>query len=414
MAAWNATTFKDFFAATVSAGMSKPEELTNDAVLQQYPLVNRLLGRQSGESLSVDGGQNLVDYTMLEAVDQSGFYDPNGTLGTVQNPNLLTKITVEWAFKKNSMGWTDHQILLNIPAGLSGTPLRDAFKKEMHKIKQNFWTTWLGDRGNKNGFAHDLWAQPEYETMEGHTTTPNRFLSIPAIVNEFPSGLFASGGSYGTTAWTQVGGINPTSSGKTAWAPQVFEYKTLSIASGFGASNLPLTTAMTEAFYKLNFVPPTSHAEYFGRPESYRHVIVTGTVGMQALAWVYQTYGSYFVGYTKDPILTHPKFNGIDIIWDPILDAAKLYLNSGSTALVAEPSIGGTTALYNGPRYYFLDLNTMPFVFNRRRFFEATEPIRAQSNQPWSWVVHADVWGNFFPKSRISQGMVRPDSTVWV
>lgn len=401
--------FADFVATTGSSYLTSADELVNECVKNTYVLKRFLKG--ADRSFVIQGGQNIKDVLLLDYTETAQQYTPNDTF-SYQNPQNLTGFQLDWRFTADHMSWTDQEVELQAPMTMTDTALRGVFKKLKFAKEQRMWTSTL------NFMENVLWRLPNAAEMETASTGTFPY-SIPAGVNEYTNGIWASANGVGFTPvggdWSTFQAINPTTF--TRWVPQQQIYNDTTITSSMAdqtgtataGTGLNILQAFDRMFYKVRFEAPPTRAEYFESGKLYSQVIMCSRNGLNIYQNLLRQSQDRFTGIAsyQDPAYVSPAYGGIDLQYVAALDSAALY-TSGS-ALFTE---GSSSATNQGPRYYWLNTQYLCPVFHASRYFTKKDPMQP-INQPFTTVVVCDTWWNVATRSRQRQGIVFPQGALY-
>lgn len=391
--------FTDFWKSTGPSIFSGPDEILNELTLNTYSLGPFLAGREMGDMLQ--GGSFIQDSIQLDGDSDFGPYRP-GQVEDFDATNTITNHTAPWRFERGKTSWTDAETDLQ---GSSAYNSRARFQtfKSIKKAKLQAMKT-----GVCNGIEARMWAQPDYARMEVEGAGGDgRHFSLPCFGNEFTVAAHnvAADGLY--PGWVTLQGIDP--SAKPLWDNQRFYYSSGATVNTPGSAPTDLRAALSEARRYGKFQSMPMGAEYStanGPPSvcfvsNYGHKFYEQT--LEAAGDRNRTVGN------SDLAFGEITFDGIPLIWVPVLDNAPLYpqtdntggyangvaaLGAGTPNLVSEQLAGP-----RGPRYKFVNTAYVKHFWHRDHFFKMEDPYKLP-RQPDVTVTFLDAWGNFFCTSR--------------
>jgi hypothetical protein len=417
MAGTALSNFNDFVLNTGPAFLTGPEQVINEAVAQTYVLGRLLKGR--GLDKVIQGGREIRDIVMFDESSTYDHYLPNQTF-TWSNPQVTTELSIDWRFSIDHMAWTDQEIELNVPDGLSTDAQKVVYKKLKRIKEQRMWTSML------KGIEADIWKSAHGRSTDMESATGSLPFSIPAFLTEAQgtdaANNFLPGratGDAGSGQWTTLMGVNPST--ESGWRNQVSSYS-FADPDDTGGNNTGLFDAFARMYRKVDFKPPGSKDEYFENADMKRFMICCSLKGIVLFEKMCRESQDRFAAAGgQDPAFLRPNYGGIELLYIAALDTAALYWEEGATQYVAEDSslLGGTTGAEaaqpyaadwaDGPRYYWINGNYLTPVFHSRRYFYKKD-IMPHPNQPYTTVVPVDCWWNMFCNSRKRQGVVYPNA----
>lgn len=402
--------FTAFMNTTGPSFLTGPEDIVNEAVKQTYLLGRFLRGADMARTLQ--GGTDIRDTIMFDEQSTFQFYQPNATFAPT-NPQVVTNWKAYWRYGVDHASWTDQEIELQVPNGLTGPARHEIYKRIKYQKEQRLWTSML------NGMENALWTAPETADMEAETG--QRAYSIPAFVNEFNNGLFYSGATpTGKTAWTTKQTIDPTA--ETRWNCQGG-----TLPAAVSSTNFTYDVATTtptgaqrnilKSFDKMwsfiNFKAPPTKQEYFENDTLYKQVIVCSHAGQNIFVdLMRQSQDTYVTSSRQDPAYVNPSYAGIDVVRVTSLNTAALYPAETATDPLVSEMAGAGTAEVNGPRYYWINGNYMTPVFHSRRYM-VKHPAQRHRDQPFTTVQYVDCWYNVVARSLQRHGIVSPIGDVY-
>lgn len=373
------STFTAFMHATGPTYLTSADSVLNEAAKRNTILGRMIRGKDKGDL--IQGGSKIKDVIMFDDASTYTHYQPNDTF-TWQNPQVTTEQEVNWRFSLDHMTWTDQEILLNVPDGLTKAAQKVQYKR-IKKIKeQRMWTSMI------NGMENDLWANPANQQAQMESSTGTLPYSIPAFVNENASGL--------PTGWTTVMGINPAS--ESRWVPQQVQYDYADPYDADGDRD-GLFNAFDNMYTRVMWEPiEISEAKsFFEASMKSAKVICCSRDGFNLYKDVLRNSNDQLVAPSRqDPAYNNPLYSGIEVKFIDTLTTAALYGSATESA-----------ATTPGPRFYFLDLSLIKPVMHSNRFFHRKD-LPVHPNQPFTNVVPVDCWWNVFCRSRQRLGIVYP------
>jgi hypothetical protein len=380
--------FADFVKSTAPAWASSQDAFVNEIQQNSYPLARFLKGREMSDVFQ--NGERIKDGIILDQPGTFQMISPE-TESTWTNAQTLTTWEIPWRFAQAHMSWTAQEVELN--EGSSA-----AVWKRVKKIKQT---------GLANDIVHGLngklFARGQASKMESFTADPGEPQSIPALVNEYTNGLFAS--AYGATSLTvsdrytsTVQGISPTT--KTKWKPVQKTYGNFTVAN-----NANLLAAFDDIFLDLQFRQPGTMNEYFENESMFRQVIYTTKNGLvKYKALLRGENDVQVVPGRQDPAYQNPTYSGIPLERAPQLETEALYATSGAT-LRDETTDDATN--FTGPRYYWINANFMKMAFHSNYYFKYLDVFSPEKNRT-KYILPIQIWFNLYCTSRRHQGIVSP------
>lgn len=379
--------FTDFMNATGPVYVRGPMDFLNEAVRQSYLLGRMLRGRTADEVLQ--GGDKIKDLVMFDESNTYDHYQPNEEF-TWSQPQISTEQSIDWRFSIDHESWTDHEIELNIPDGLSASATKVAYKKRKKMIESRMWTSMI------NGMDADLMASPDSGANQMEAETGKIPYSIPSFITEDTTNYHCNGIDDGT--WTTIAGINPANVAKWRNQVETYDYDDPDDSDG---DNDGLIDAFDNMITKVDFGAPMFHNEHF-EPDfsTQRCMILCSRGGLNQYKRMLRASNDTLV-QKQDAAYNRPQFSGIDMVYVTTMDTLSMTWGTTQTAAVE------TSYNEDGYRYYWLNANYIKPVFHVRRYFHMLNPFFLEK-QPYTHVRPCDVWWNLFPHSRQRQGIVAP------
>lgn len=416
-----ASTFTTFQAITGPSFLTGPEGIVNEAAKTNY-LLGRFL-READMSYTLQGGASIKDSLQFDEQSTFQFVGHNATL-TPSNPQTVKNWTAYWRQGVDHMSWTDMEIELQVPSGLTQATRHEIYKKIKFAKEMRLWTSKL------NGMENALFARPVAADMESQDGLQP--YSLFAHVNEWGYGLFLNrtGGTWtGGTAWTAKQGIDPLV--ESRWRPRYVgelpatAYSALALTdertlvryntelesneTGFNAATMrSLFQAMDNAWAGTQFEAPPTRQAYFESPTLRKQLIACSFRGQAIYKdHLRRTQDTLTTTSRQDPQVAHPAYAGIDVIRVEALGDAAVYPNETPGSEPVTEMAGAGVAEDNGPRFYFLNGNYLAPVYHSRRYFEKHEPMRHR-DQPFTTVQWVDTWYNAPARSLRRHTVVGP------
>jgi hypothetical protein len=349
MAGTALSNFADFVAATGPAYVRSPTDFLNEAVRQRYVLGRFLKGRELSEV--IQGGETIKDLVMFDEANTYQTYKPNEEFNWTQ-PQIGTEQELDWRFSVDHMSWTDQEIELNMPSGMSRGYANVQYKKRKKMIEARMWTSMI------NGIDTALMASPSAATA----------------------------------------GIDPA--GQSGWRNQVETYDYDDADDSDGDAD-GLIDAFDNMITKVDFQAPGFHDEHFEQSYSgLREFILCSRGGLNQYKRLLRASNDTLV-QKQDAAYNRPQFSGIDLVYNTAQDTLSQTWAQGATAATE------TAYATDGYRYYFINANYLKPVFHTSRYFYKKDPFFLEK-QPFTWVCPVDCWWNLWCSSRKRQGIVAP------
>lgn len=377
--------FSDFMKVTGPRYLTSAGQLINEAAKNTYVLKRFLRGADM--SVSVQGGRTINDSIMFDESSTYDHYKPNATFQW-SNPQVVTDLEINWRFSIDHMSWTDQEIELNLPEGLSADAQKVVYKRLKRIKEQRMWTSML------NGMENDLWAKANGNDGEMEAADGLLPYSIAAFISEHDG---TDGTTYVPWTTTTIMGVNPANI--SGWRNQVTRYD-FDDADDSDQDNDGLIDAFDEMWLKTRWIPPTTKAEYFENDDMYAQIICCSLAGMNQYKRMLRLSNDTLVS-KQDAAYLSPQYGGIDLLYISTLDTATI---NGTT-----PSGTETGATPDGNRYWWINGKYMTPVFHTRRYMSAKDPM-VHPNQPYTTIQPVDSWWNLFCNSRQRQGIVCPQA----
>jgi hypothetical protein len=425
-------TFVDFMNSTGPTYMTSAQDVVNEAVKNTYCFSRLLKGK--AEDKQIQGGTEIRDVVLFDESNTYQHYQPNEVFSW-SNPQVTDTITQHWRFALDHLSFTDSEVELNFGEGLSGDGQKGVYKRLKRIKEQRMMTSML------NGMETDLFRPTFGNAGEMEGANGKLPSSIPSFITEKTvdatavTGRFRGGRPLGYSS--TVMGVDPTS--ELRWTNEVVFYnKGAEANSGvqpkpgsgysghYNASALGSSTtdiydlfgAFDEMFLRLQYIPPSTQAQYFEDGNLNRQIILCSREGINQYKRLLRASNDTLVSY-QDPAYNSPTYSGIELMYCSELDTAKIYdADVGATVVDSLAGQKGATAdgadaesaadtICKGARYYFVNFNYLHGFFHANRYMVKHEVMR-HPNQPFTYVQPTDTWYNLFCGSRQRQGIVAP------
>lgn len=406
--------FSDFVKSVPPVFVSGAKHVVNEAVKRNYLLSKFLRGRDMQELMQ--GGQSIKEQLMFDEASTAIEYQPNATV-SFTNPQVLTNLEYHWRFILDHKAWSDEEVELRIPDGLSIEGTRSVFKDINQKLDQRLWTSTL------NHFENLLFRSPHGEAAQMETSTGAKVNSIPAFITEDTVNYHAGGSTGpshdstpGTGTWTTIGGVDPAT--ESRWRNNVRRYDYSDPADNSG-NNKGLFDAFDLMYEDCKFTSPGTKDQYFEDDTLFRMFIACSEAGRALYKKTCREANDRFAGSgNNDPAVINPMYNGIPLMAVSTLGTATLYFDNNAGAWVSESdstlAASGTAWSASadqdwplGPRFYWINANYMKMVFHSRRVMKELE-VMTPTDQPTSHRMPINTYCNLICTSRQRQGIVAP------
>jgi len=394
--------FADFQLAQGRAQFTGQNFIQNELTRNGYTLPHFIdPGNPVKMMKMLQGGSDIRDQVMLSQTGAFESYLPNASFTYALNDGLAQWIA-NWRFSRGEMVYTDHEIGLN-----SGSMNMDAL---IHKFKDLLLSKRMqAITSFVHGLEDQMWAVPDTTKMEAAGGLEP--FSLPVFINEFTNGLPSAVHPGG--AWTTIQGLSPATFAN--WRCQQFNYD---VIGPMGTGNNHLFTAFKEAFYKLNF-HRLPYRPDLSNQRSTPHVIMCSLQGHSNYeSALHQNQDTFVSDGRRSPHYEtagrdgYLNYRGIPMAYIPQLDTAAIYPTGVAGALSTEAdTTGATGAAAAGPRYRWVNGESITKVFHSDRYFYQTPPIRP-SAQPFTNVVVYDCWHQNVVNSLRSNGIVYPTTDI--
>ncbi|RMF59238.1 MAG: hypothetical protein D6746_08500 [Bacteroidetes bacterium] len=370
-------------------------DLVNDAIRRNQLMPRFLRGKGKEEVLRT--GPKIKDRMLLEYTSNFRAYGPHD-VHNYSNPQTGDEWQNGWSYYTEEMVWTEQELLHNFVPGLTKSAQKTVLKDVKNQKEQRVITSIV------EGLDDLLWAQPNYATMEnpaeGQTAT---CMSIPALINEQPNGLYTLASVTGT--WVNKQNVSPAS--KSAWVPQQISYA--SDSAGLVDEFTGLFNAFRRMRRRLRFRPPSIGQEHFEGDNYTRMFIACSEEGIVQYENMLQQAGDKLRGNVMNPrdsSYGEVTFHGHVLEEVEALRDANLYLNSGGTDLVSETD---ANVAASGPRYYWINTNYMHIMLHKNKWLEKRKP-KEPDRQIEVWVQPVVMWLQLVATSLRRHGIVYPST----
>ncbi|MFB3431990.1 MAG: hypothetical protein ABL309_13820 [Phycisphaerales bacterium] len=368
--------FNQFVANTPLTVFSGANDFVNEAVDNTYLLSKFLRG--SGDTDTVQGGEKITDYLILDEQNMFSTYKP-GQPVKWKNRSGTQQWEVPWRFSWDQMAWAAQEVELN-SAGMTRSAIKGKFKSVLHQKEVMLRTSIL------NGMEAQVIAPPTADMESNTGETP---YSLWALVNEETNGLY--------DGFTTVLQIDPAT--YPQWVPQRVEYDASSpenLADG-------LFPAFRRMWNRVGFQLPKPFMDVQSPSLSKENrCIITSETGQVQYETLLQRAQDLFVAAGRqDPAYTAPQFRGIPIEYIAGMDELAIY-DDGASGRTTED-----LADRAGARYCWLDLQTIRMFFHKERYIKKGE-VREIQDQLDSYACPVTVWNNMICRSRRRNGFITP------
>lgn len=356
--------FADFLAATRDVKVTPNDQLLNEATKNTYFVAQMLKGKDLAKRFR--GGTKLIEKIQGADGGSFGFYSPSDEQSPTQTPTLKT-VEVNWGFAKTDYTYTDEEVELNSGDAQAYIDLKASFE-------QNRAVDLL------NGMEEALWAAPNSDTMESVSADPKVAYSFPCFVTRNGGVPSSSNGGIasGSTAWTTLATINPTTE---TWYKNKFKSYVAATPDDLDAG---LIASFDDLVLQVQFETPDGLKKYSENESLQKMQIATSRDGINFFKARLRALNDR-MEMLRDPAIPGVQYNGIPLKYVAELDNA-----------------GWTTSQ---PDYYFLNLNFI-FPFFHSKWFLKEVMTDGGVRQPTSHTNYQFTWYNNFCRSRRRQGRI--------
>ena len=357
-----------------------------------YTLTSLIGGRSPEEVFKASS--ELSGFAYLEKQDRGKRYDPASLQVEFSNPQLGTRMSAEWSFYYNHMGWSKTEIELNPQSMAGGKARRTRYLEVLQTKHQNLWQSVIDQ------IEDETWTPADFNAMRGvdAVSVPQ---SIPYFITEESDGLPLQ---VDESSVTNVQGIDPTAAGKSKWKNKVLNYAS---AGGPVAAAGDLVGQLIRMGTNLHFHALPMKTE-FGERETMSDVAFCSDNGLgyitAALRIGQDTWNSReMAGYGL-------MLNGVAYTNIPALDDAALYATGGGS--LATEATGGS-ATNTGPRFYFVTRDAIRTFFFKGQHFQMDEVERlTAAGRPNDYIQGVNVWNQNWLEDRRKCGIVAPTGSL--
>lgn len=373
------------------------DKLINDVQKNVYTIAPLINGKAKEQITAT--GPRIKDRIFLQSGHQLAPYSP-GKKYEVAMPQVGNNHDTHWAFYKVDKVWTEQDIEMNVPQGMSKEGAKSAVKSFMAQLDMSV------DQAIVDGMDDCLWATPNYDTMgnvsaSGSGTSPAEVASIPCFINEYANGLHT--GFNGYSDWATIHGLNPVA--LPEWVCQQIAYNNADNAFADEDEPNNLLSALDRMHRRLKFRRPTKLSGHM-EPDTAAsdQAIITGELGYDRLTQglrknreLFLTIGDRDISYGRLTV------GGTEVMEYRDLDSKALYKDgSGDFATAA-------TAVNPGARYYFVNGKYFDVKFHRNKMIERRKP-REPDGMIETWTQPIVLWWQTWPKSLRRHGIVYPQT----
>ena len=391
--------FGDFILSTTQAYLRGPKVVIREAVENTYLFGDLMVGAGMRDILM--GGAKISDSLTLHDPGLAQTYGSGDDTFTWQNPQTLQEWDVEWRFALTHFAWTDQERALQ---GTGEMTQRARFKKFKDVYDNKVGTAY---QSLYNLLEALLWRVPNVAEME--SASGEKPYSIPAIINEQTNGLFNSETTGADTTWTTVEGIGPVTSPNAArWVPSTETYNEFNPDFDSAANaDRNLLTAFDRMQLALTYKPFRGGRDYLERSMRAKKMILCSKLGWtKGVQIMRQSQDLFTTPSRQDANYSSPMYAGIPFVYCSAKDDLAIY--PLGTLLASE-----TDAIFDGPRYEWVDAEYLRPVFHRERMIKQ-HTVKEHPNQPFTKIVPIDVWYNLVCRSRQRMGIVHPSVSVLI
>lgn len=384
--------FTDLTNSTSSAVLSEKKKRINEAMRKNYSFWSWLAGKSGKQFLQ--GGPTITDQILLSVTSQSSTHKPlqEVTYNSVQSGDTWTG---RWCFWRTPSLAGEDELEMNVGEHLDGMgrflAIKDVFFNKMQVQMTDAF----------NYGASLYWARPDVARMEG--SSADLPYSVPTLVNENTNGLPTTGVDAQGGTWTVIQGINPSTTGKTAWANSKYAYKNL-----VAGDRDNLLYAFKNAQIQLAWTPPVGSGkeDYFDATKIPEYMVFTSAQGILNADRMWRETG-YWVNM-QDADLT-PRFGPWQFVYESQLDTATVFPTGSGGAASTELDMAGTTNA--GPRYFILNRNLLKPVF-KNGYFMKHETFTPDGNQPDAIRMLIRNKGNLYRTSGQRNAIIYPTADI--
>lgn len=430
--------FGDFLQGTGELSVRGPQGLVNDATKNTYYTGRYIAGK--GDRQLRQGGSRLRVETMLDEQNTAEFYSP-AQPRSYANPQVLSKIVVDWRYLRDDMTYEEQELLLNDGQDefQQFQDMRDKLEARvitsiMNKKEENFWEVPIeSEMEAQSGVKpYSVWSfvnTGSLLTTNGGTNEVFSSDDTPGLTGAgtYNNGLFDNG----ATSWSTKAGIDPTSADvQNEWQAKCRTYKHVQVNptnSDFDTST-PGTTgnpndeyglyhALDNMYLEVHFQPIPSYQHYFNDPVLYGQHVCASKKGVNLYKRLMRASNDTLAMGKQDSGYNSPTIYGAELVYCSEMNDAPVFLATDGTTLVTETGDGAintgstnnaTTAEQNGPAFLFLNSGFYHPVYHAQRFMKRKPPMNDRE-RPETWSVPIFCYYNHVPSSLRRLGIVKGD-----
>lgn len=369
--------FGDFVVSSREKIVHSPKTILNDASLNTYEVLNRmLLNKQAGELLQT--GNSII--ANMQLVDQSTaeMYGPNADLEP-KHVSVLRSVKIPWRFIVDHFTYTQEEIHLS--SGFNNEVDQKDFFTDLLKAKRQGMVT-----STFNKMESYAWRRPSVSEMEAASGL--YAYSIPAFITTNTGGLVPYAGADGQS-WTTLQGLNPASHPNYRNQQQTYN-------PAFARDpNVGIIAAFDNMWHKVKFKSPRSKSEYFEQTKWSDFGILTNRDGRVLYIQITRGANDSLIRKTDTGSYTPDvEYGGIPVEYESTLDTAVGIYGANNNPIPA-----------GEPVYYWMNYKFIKPVFHARVYMKEHDPM-AHPRQPFTRVVWQNSYYNIICLSRRRQGIV--------
>ncbi len=365
--------FRDYQLARRDKQIHSPDDILNDALKSNAPLMKRMLKGKSAYQV-VQSGDRIVAHIQLTDSGTAGWYTPNDTASPTMT-STMRGVAVNWRFLRAFKARTEQEIML--ASGDDATRFFNLRKQG----KQEMYTSML------NTFQSSLWAEASTADMESDGGT--KPYSIQMFVNTGVDTVHQLLANYTTTVGANtalVQTLNPALNAN--YRNQTTTYS----ASDPGDQYNGIVAGFDTMWHKVRFASPGTKKEYETEEKYQKQCIFTNLEGRTK--YIQFTRGNNDRMANVGAFTAEVDYSGIPVEYESELDTATGIL--GTTA---------TTIPTGRPVYFWLNLDFLFPVFHSKKYMDM-KIIDGGPDQPETFVEWSFLWCNLICISRRRQGIV--------
>lgn len=345
-----------------------------------------LAGRKMSDILR--GGSEIRARVKFESGSQADNYDIGTTTFTPGVSQDGANVTSYWHGHMAYDGYYEEVVDINSGGTGEGDTIDETWTQEIFNMMQSLYTAL------HKSLALGFWRVPDPSNMgqQGYKYQN----SIPAILNDHLGAPATHGAATsllsttrlglfntGTAQWRTIHGVDVIAQQK--FAPKVQMYGTGD--TGFDPNVITnVVFALDMAVRKTTFKPPPVSRDYFDKEEETAidksgGVIFTSAKGVSGLEQVYRSSQDRWTDW-MDPF-GQPKFKGIPVVFESLLDTQQLYQVSTTSTATED------LATLKGPRYWGVNAKRYRAYFKSNRFMKMLKPVNSREN-PTYWTQYCN------------------------